>query len=963
MQPNQAFAHRLGMKKILLLTGLLFLMTRPSMATHIAGGDFTVEWVSGNNFRVTLKLFRDCASGGAGFDSPITVAVYDNVTNVLHSTFSMSSPTITNIALGDACYSPPSSVCIQEGVYQTVITLPNNPNGYYLAWERCCRNPTIQNINLPGNAGMVFYVQVPDPVLQNSTPIFGAYPATGYLCNGLENTIDFGVTEADGDSLVFSLITPLMGSGTSVTSPTLVGAALPKPYVTINWQPPYSLANIVGGVPPMTIDPNTGVITCFPTGTGVFTFAVMCMEYRAGVKISETIRDIQYYVLPCVIDDLPEIMLPDTISVSEGTNACFDIVVIDADATDTISILVSSPITFADGATLTMPAPFSIIGTDTLYQFHFTNETTGLPDSVLLHAPISSGGAYYGIGGIGLHYCWATECEDIDNSPFVLEVAAFSLGCSGDTNFVNQTTQIYVEPIPLPEQEILLPPTINVFAGEQPCFDIVVLSTDPTDTVSITVNGPPGSVLSNPPMVSPGMHQYYYWNDSTGAKDSIILPTPVQTGNVYSTTAGGVGLHYCWLTECEDILVSPIDVTVTSFGLACNGDTLSITNSTQIIVNPPPYPEQTIYIPPVINVSSGDEPCFDIVVLSENPTDTVNIVPSGPTFPAGAILTQPAPVSPGLYQYFFVNPTTGQQDSVILAAPTVNGPVYTGVGGVGLHYCWQTSCEDVDVSPFTIDVMAYDPGCNGDTSFINQTTIVNISPIIPPNQNVYLPDSIVLLAQDGTCFDAVILSQSATDPVTAVISSPSFDAGAAVSTTSSNYVYWSPDVFDFDTISLAGATPLGNGHYMGIGGIGLHYCWTTDCGDISDQEYLIKVAAYRIGCYGDTTFVTNHMTIRVDAPEGMSGVVPNVFTPNGDGINDIFKLGGLWNYCYDTIDVKIYNRWGQLVFQSNTPTFEWDGTNLKGEELSEGVYYVLLNGIFGDADVTRHYSVNLFRNK
>jgi flagellar hook assembly protein FlgD len=51
------------------------------------------------------------------------------------------------------------------------------------------------------------------------------------------------------------------------------------------------------------------------------------------------------------------------------------------------------------------------------------------------------------------------------------------------------------------------------------------------------------------------------------------------------------------------------------------------------------------------------------------------------------------------------------------------------------------------------------------------------------------------------------------------------------------------------------------------------------------------------------------------------------------------------------------------MFESNDPLFEWDGKNKKGNDVPEGTYYLILNGIFGDADVTRHYSLQLFRNK
>ena len=67
--------------------------------------------------------------------------------------------------------------------------------------------------------------------------------------------------------------------------------------------------------------------------------------------------------------------------------------------------------------------------------------------------------------------------------------------------------------------------------------------------------------------------------------------------------------------------------------------------------------------------------------------------------------------------------------------------------------------------------------------------------------------------------------------------------------------------------------------------------------------------------------------------------MPNVFTPNGDGINDYF--------CMNSVDVsyislKIYNRWGVLVFETNDRTKGWDGM-YEGNSVSDGVYYWILD--------------------
>lgn len=65
--------------------------------------------------------------------------------------------------------------------------------------------------------------------------------------------------------------------------------------------------------------------------------------------------------------------------------------------------------------------------------------------------------------------------------------------------------------------------------------------------------------------------------------------------------------------------------------------------------------------------------------------------------------------------------------------------------------------------------------------------------------------------------------------------------------------------------------------------------------------------------------------------------VPNVFTPNGDGINDAFQLRGTEASALAQINLVVYSRWGQEVFRTNDPLFAWDG-RYQGRALSPGVY-------------------------
>mgnify|MGYP001794811357 CR=1 FL=1 len=67
---------------------------------------------------------------------------------------------------------------------------------------------------------------------------------------------------------------------------------------------------------------------------------------------------------------------------------------------------------------------------------------------------------------------------------------------------------------------------------------------------------------------------------------------------------------------------------------------------------------------------------------------------------------------------------------------------------------------------------------------------------------------------------------------------------------------------------------------------------------------------------------------------------PNVFSPNGDGINDSWVISGLDSYPESI--VKVYSRGGQLVFQSKANEKNWDG-NFNNRRLPVGTYYYLID--------------------
>jgi|GEM_PF-441386 len=95
-------------------------------------------------------------------------------------------------------------------------------------------------------------------------------------------------------------------------------------------------------------------------------------------------------------------------------------------------------------------------------------------------------------------------------------------------------------------------------------------------------------------------------------------------------------------------------------------------------------------------------------------------------------------------------------------------------------------------------------------------------------------------------------------------------------------------------------------------------------------SYTVTLFAVKGDCRDSASKV-----IHVEIPSAL--VVPNIFTPNGDGANDLFFVKAT---NLEAIDILIVDRWGHIIYQvsSDTGNIEWDGKNQYGKDAAEGVY-------------------------
>lgn len=294
--------------RVCLAVAILGLLPRQLQATHIVGGDMEYDIISTTDTEVTiaikLSVYRDCFFGDPTvfFDDPAYVGVFDR-DNILRGNLQLDFVESRNDTLEQGldtfCLVNLTPVCVHTTFYTDTITLPIREGGYTFAYQRCCRNQTIVNINDPLQTGATFIIRVNDAAIAraNNSPEYDRWPPI-YICAGEPLVFSHSATDVDGDSLVYGLCTPFEGGTLNDPQPIPTN---PPPYDTVVWSSGFSLGNLLGTGIPLAIDPETGLMTATPQTQGQFVIGVCVREYdrETGELLSVLRRDFQYNVNPC----------------------------------------------------------------------------------------------------------------------------------------------------------------------------------------------------------------------------------------------------------------------------------------------------------------------------------------------------------------------------------------------------------------------------------------------------------------------------------------------------------------------------------------------------------------------------------------------------------------------------------------------------------------------------------------
>jgi len=199
---------------------------------------------------------------------------------------------------------------------------------------------------------------------------------------------------------------------------------------------------------------------------------------------------------------------------------------------------------------------------------------------------------------------------------------------------------------------------------------------------------------------------------------------------------------------------------------------------------------------------------------------------------------------------------------------------------------------------------------------LNRTDIPN--PVASPDGNITYQ---VIGYNNSTCFTDTALAK------VYVRSAPVVNAGPDIVTATGSII----------PLPVKGSDDITGIEWTPVKGLNCYNCLAPTATPTDDITYHVKVTN-QFGCVG-----TDDITLKLVCDEG-NIFIPNTFSPNGDGQNDVFYVRG---QGMQTIRLfRIFNRWGQLVFErtgvnTNDPTKGWDGI-YKGVKLNPDVfvYYV-----------------------
>lgn len=269
-------------------------------------------------YRVTVRYYRNCWDNsfqGQAASEPTTVGLEVSATGCSGFTTSYNLPKDptaqppNGTEVSQLCPAQlPQSGCswsttgsnppypgVEIYTYTGIVTVPAACGMVTFGTSDCCRNAAINNILNPGSEDLSIYAEVNNGIdpgtgqpYCNNSVAFTSQPVP-FFCLGSNVTYNHGAVDVDGDSLVFALVNPMDG--------------WTMPYANIAFAGGYTVTCPITTNPPNSFGFNTsnGQMSFVPALQEQDVLAVRVYEYRNGVLIGSTMRDIQVVILNCAI--------------------------------------------------------------------------------------------------------------------------------------------------------------------------------------------------------------------------------------------------------------------------------------------------------------------------------------------------------------------------------------------------------------------------------------------------------------------------------------------------------------------------------------------------------------------------------------------------------------------------------------------------------------------------------------
>jgi gliding motility-associated-like protein len=138
------------------------------------------------------------------------------------------------------------------------------------------------------------------------------------------------------------------------------------------------------------------------------------------------------------------------------------------------------------------------------------------------------------------------------------------------------------------------------------------------------------------------------------------------------------------------------------------------------------------------------------------------------------------------------------------------------------------------------------------------------------------------------------------------------------------------------------------------------FLWST--GETTPSVFITTSGTFYVTISYCGQMLTDSFNVQLKGAQQDEIFLPNAFTPNGDSINDTYFVQGSFDNTVG-FQAKIFNRWGQMVYNTDVITFEWDGT-FGGEPVPTGTYFLVVDmkrECEVKEDVTKTSTITLFR--